>query len=222
VRRGPLDRVASRQRAPRICTEGYAGPQSGRVRGTVDGRRVDVHVARTDGCGSKDWQTLVALLGQPERIGDVPAHAQPAPATTSAPPVVYLVRRGDTLTGIARQFHTSVTAITNANQLIDPDNLAEGQSLTIPPPSPARIVVKLHGSSGFDLTLIGAQPSESVTFTIESNGTTFTGSPHVASISGVVTTTYETAVGGSVYTVAATGELGSVTELSFHVDQGRQ
>jgi LysM repeat protein len=221
VHRGVLDRLAARQRAPRICTEGYAGPQSGRVSGTVDGQRVDVQVARTDGCGSNDWQTLVALLGQPERIGNVPARAQPAPTTTSAPAVAYVVKPGDTLTSIAREFDTSVAAITSRNQLDDPDNLTEGQSLTIPPPSPARIVVKLHGSSGFDLTLIGAQSMESVTFGIESNGTTYTGPPHVASPYGVVTTTYETVVGASVYTIVATGALGTVAQLDFHVDPGR-
>lgn len=220
VRDGAVRRVAARQRKPRICTEGYAGPQSALVRGTIGGRRIDVSVSRTDGCGTADWDELLPLLGPPERIGRIRARPRVA-VTTSAPPVVYQVRRGDSLTGIARQFHTSVAAITSVNQLTDPDALAEGQSLTIPPPSPALILATLRGS-GFGLTLAGAQPSESITFEIDlPDGTTYTGSPHAASADGTVATTFDTAVGPGVYRVRATGGLDTFVELAFHVDPGR-
>jgi LysM repeat protein len=47
--------------------------------------------------------------------------------------VVYTVRRGDNLAGIAKQFGTSITRILAINQLEDPDNLQVGQTLRIKP-----------------------------------------------------------------------------------------
>jgi LysM repeat protein len=223
VRRGDIRKVAARQRKPRICTEGYAGPQSAQVTGTVDGRRVDVVLTRADGCGTNDWDALLPLLGEPERIGRIAARSKAAAPTTSAAPLAYQVQPRDTLTQIARRFHTSVAAITSLNQLSNPDALAEGQSLMIPPPSPARIVVTIREGSGFGLTLLAAQPSESVTFDIVlPDGSTYTGSPHAASAEGTVTATYDTAVGQGVYRVTATGGLGTNVELAFHVDPGRR
>jgi len=223
VRRGDVGKVAARQRKPRICTEGYAGPQSARVTGTINGRRVDVVLTRADGCGTGDWDALLPLLGEPERIGRIPKRAKAPATTTTAGPQAYQVQPRDTLTQIARRFHTSVAAITSLNQIPDPDALREGQSLMIPPPSPARIVVTIREGSGFELTVLSAQPSESITFDIVlPDGSTYTGSPHAASPEGTVTATYDTAVGPGVYRVTATGGLGTNVELAFHVDPGRR
>jgi len=65
ARRGAVAKVAARQRHPRICAEGYAGPQLAHVTGTVGGRRVNVTVTQADGCGTADWQTLRPILGDP-------------------------------------------------------------------------------------------------------------------------------------------------------------
>jgi len=223
VRAGTVRQVAARQHKPRVCAEGYAGPQSGRVTGTINGRRVDVVLSRADGCGTGDWDALIPLLGQPERIGRIPARPKAPATTTTAGPQAYLVQPRDTLTQIARRFHTSVAAITSLNQIPDPDALKEGQSLMIPPPSPARIVVTIREGSGFMFTVLSAQPSESITFDIVlPDGSTYTGSPHAASAEGTVTANYDTEVGSGVYRVTATGGLGTDVELAFHVDPGRR
>ena len=44
----------------------------------------------------------------------------------------YTVRPGDTLRTIAEQFGVTVGELIAANQLADPDALAEGQALVIP------------------------------------------------------------------------------------------
>jgi len=51
----------------RICSEIYGGPQHVRITGNVAGRRVDLEVARSDGCGIADWTQLEWLVGAPER-----------------------------------------------------------------------------------------------------------------------------------------------------------
>jgi LysM repeat protein len=220
VRRGIVERVAARQRHAQLCSEDYGGPQSAIITGTVGGRHVNVTVARADGCGIADWEALLALLGDPAREGAMPAPVK-ATATTTLAPVVYVVQRGDTLTTIARRYQTTVGAITAQNQLTDPDHLTEGQSLVIPSAATVQLVAKpLTGGDGpgFRLTLRGAEASEPVVFSIGSpDGTTFTGSPHVASAKGTVTTTYNTDVGPGVYTVVASGDHGTRAEIRFHL-----
>lgn len=221
VRSGAVTKVAALHRGPRLCAQVYGGPQHAHVHGTVGGRRVDVTIDRGDGCGIDDWNQLQALLGDPERRGAIPrpGRATPTTTTTTSPPATYRVQRGDTLTQIARRFHTSVSGIVAANELADPDNLTEGQDLVMPPPSAVRIEAQLAEGgtdSGFDLTLVGAAPSEVVTFVITlPDGGTFTGSPHVASGYGVVTTTYSGAIGTGTYTVTADGEQGTTAEATF-------
>lgn len=53
--------------AGRICSEIYGGPQHVRITGNIAGRRVDLDVARSDGCGIADWTKLEWLIGAPER-----------------------------------------------------------------------------------------------------------------------------------------------------------
>ena len=45
---------------------------------------------------------------------------------------IHVVQRGENLSGIASTYNSSVTAITNANELDAPDNLVVGQALVIP------------------------------------------------------------------------------------------
>lgn len=52
-------------REPELCTEIYGGPDKATIAGTVDGEPVDVEVARNNGCGISDWDSLEPLLGSP-------------------------------------------------------------------------------------------------------------------------------------------------------------
>ncbi len=223
VRSGAVTKVANQHREARLCAEGYGGPQRAHISGTIGGRRVNVTINRGDGCGIAEWNRLLPLLGDPERNGVIPHRRRSTATTTTQPPATYRVQRGDTLTKIAKQFHTSVAAIVTTNGLPDADHLTEGEDLTMPPPSALRIDAKLVGGrtdSGFDLTLVGALPSEVVTFVITlPDGSTYTGAPHVASGYGVVTTTYTAQIGLGTYRVTATGERGTNAESIFHLDQ---
>jgi len=67
VARHVLEAVAAAQRKDRICSQIYGGPQAARITGTANGVPVSLTVTRTDGCGVADWETLRALLGDPER-----------------------------------------------------------------------------------------------------------------------------------------------------------
>ena len=51
----------------RLCSQIYSGPEHARVTGTLDGTRIDIAIARSDGCGTADWQQLQWLLGPPVR-----------------------------------------------------------------------------------------------------------------------------------------------------------
>lgn len=72
----------------------------------------------------------------------LPPSAEPQPTTsaTAAPtatpppgPVVYTVRSGDTLSGIAAAYGTTVAALAELNGIDDPSRLRIGQELEIPP-----------------------------------------------------------------------------------------
>ena len=47
-------------------------------------------------------------------------------------PVIHVVQRGETLTGIARKYGVTVAAIVEANDLADPNRIYAGQRLVIP------------------------------------------------------------------------------------------
>jgi hypothetical protein len=44
------------------CTELYGGPQTGRIRGTVAGRRVDARYTRVDGCEIARYERVAPVL----------------------------------------------------------------------------------------------------------------------------------------------------------------
>lgn len=82
----------------------------------------------------------------------LPTHT-PAPTPT---PVVYVVQKGDTLIGIARQFGISATVLQTANGIVDPRRLQIGQELLIPPadegtrpvlPTPTPVAVRVENVS---------------------------------------------------------------------------
>jgi LysM repeat protein len=148
-----------------------------------------------------------------------------ATPTTEPGPISYTVKRGDTLTTIARFFHVSTDAIILTNQLASADTIAEGQVLQIPPAPPLQLTINPpKGAAGtvFELTLVNAIAGEVVTFMIAGpDGSTFTGSPHAASAEGLVTATYRSAgdVPGT-YVVTATGERGTNIQAAFTVEAG--
>ena len=77
-----------------------------------------------------------SVAGSGERVRvvvtpvDTPT-ATPLAAPTAAP-VTYVVKAGDTLSGIAALFGVSVDDIVRASDISDPNVLSEGQVLTIP------------------------------------------------------------------------------------------
>ncbi len=88
--------------------------------------------------------TLIAQLATPTPSPTEPLATETptASATASLPtrtptatptPIFYVVQAGDSLDGIARRFNVTADAISRANHLSDPNSLAEGQKLLIPP-----------------------------------------------------------------------------------------
>jgi len=152
-----------------------------------------------------------------------PASDTVAPATaTTTPPVTYQVKRGDTLTAIARLVGVSTAALLAANQLPNGDRLTEGQVLVVPPLPPPQLTVTppdaLAGTA-LTLTVTSAKAGESVTFEIVApDGREFTGSPPPPSQDGTVSTTYNTSGDNSgTYKVVATGDRGTSLQASFRI-----
>ena len=179
---GVVAKVVAAQRGARICSEEYGrAPDRPDHRHRSTGSGSPCASLGATGAGSPTGRCCARSSAIPNAGGGSRVRpGRPAPSTT-APPVAYQVQRGDTLTVIARRFRTTIAAITERNQLDDPDNLAEGQTLVIPEPSSVQLVATLLGAgngSGFALTLTGVQPGEPVAFAIDHpDGSTYTGSP---------------------------------------------
>jgi LysM repeat protein len=69
----------------------------------------------------------------------IPPPTPVGPAPTAAPParVTHVVQPGETLSRIALRYGTTVEAIAQANNLINPDFIVPGQRLVIPGSTPA-------------------------------------------------------------------------------------
>lgn len=72
--------------------------------------------------------------GAPEAVEPQPESNETVEQPTAVTGQIYVVQPGDTLNSIARQFNTSVEAITAANNIQNPDSLLVGTTLTIPQP----------------------------------------------------------------------------------------
>lgn len=163
-----------------------------------------------------------ADTGKQSRTTTAPTSTTVAPTTTTAPVATYTVKRGDTLTSIAKAVGVSTAALLAANQLGNADRITEGQVLTIPPQPPPQLTVTPPDTiAGTAVTFIvaSAKAGERVTFEIVSpDGGIFTGSPHTASQDGAVMTTYNTSGDDSgTYRVVATGDRGTSLEAKYRI-----
>ena len=223
VEQGVLTEVTKSQSSGRLCSQIYGGPQTARVKGTADSNKVDLSVTRTDGCGIGDWTLLEPLLGAPDRTGDVPkGKPVSSTTTTTAGPTTYTVQRGDTLTSIAKRFGVRVTDLLGANTFANPDNLTEGQTVTIPKVTPPTLLVTRDPTepNQLDFELTGALSGELVTFTITSPSGPFTGPAHAVASDGTASATYDTAGATGTFTVAANGSQGTTAQTTFQVSAG--
>ena len=121
----------------------------------------------------RTWPRVVAASGlvvlvacgsasgdREKSAGTTPTATTVAPTTAAPAPTPYQVKRGDTLTSIARFFGMSSQTLAAANQLGNVDRLTEGQVLQIPPAPPAGVTVSPpDGISGntFTFTVTGAK-----------------------------------------------------------------
>src|SRR5206468_5387186 len=80
------------------------------------------------------------VIGQVLKTGDTKAAATAAPAATAL--TTYTVKRGDSLSGIAKRNHTTVSALLKLNGLKNADHVVIGQTLKLvaaaPAPAPAK------------------------------------------------------------------------------------
>ncbi|MDQ1457698.1 MAG: LysM domain [Actinomycetota bacterium] len=179
-------------------------------------------VALAAGCSTSSSTRHGAAPGSTAVPTTASTSATVLTTTTTTPPITYRVKRGDTLTTIAHHFHVAISAIVSANHVANPDRLTEGQTLRIPPARPLKLVAtpsQGHAGQAFQLMLTGAVPSETIKFEIDSAASKYTGGPHTASADGAVTATYQTALGArtGIYTVTATGNLGSTAQIRFRI-----
>jgi len=156
-------------------------------------------------------------------VGVATAPPTQAPTTTTLGPINYQVRRGDTLTAIARRFGVSIDTIVSANHLSNQDSLAEGQILRIPPAPPVTLAVTPTSTTpgrSVRLVLGGAKRTESVTFRIDSPTGSFTGPPHTAADDGTVSTSYTPPLDATpgTYAVVVNGDQGTTAQATFEVD----
>ncbi len=86
--------------------------------------------------GEAPVRTLVPTEVQPSvdpaASSEPAATDEPSAEATDAPPTTYKVKRGDTLSGIAAEFGTTVAVLVDINDIDDPSALRVGQVLDLP------------------------------------------------------------------------------------------
>ena len=147
----------------------------------------------------------------------------PPTTTTTGPPFLYQVKAGDSLSALAGKFRVAVSVIMARNHLTNADVLHDGQVLHIPSaPALALLIKPAQGRAGqaFRFALVGAVPSETITFTVVSPTGQDVGGPHTTS-DGTVNATYQTSVGdpAGLRTVLAVGDMGTRVTGHFIVSR---
>ncbi len=97
-------------------------------------------IARANGIANPSFLRVGQRLTIPgTAVPPAPAAASPAakPAAPAAAPVVHVVTSGENLTGIARRYGSTISAIARANGIANPSFLRVGQRLTIPGAAPS-------------------------------------------------------------------------------------
>jgi LysM repeat protein len=65
-------------------------------------------------------------------VTEAPITPEQRPASASQDEVTYVIREGDTLSGIATQFGVSVEQLLELNDILDPDSIRVGQEIRVP------------------------------------------------------------------------------------------
>jgi LysM repeat protein len=107
------------------------------------------------GCGRMiQPPTPTVIAGAPPT--PVPATPSDTPTpTATATPVIYVIKKGDTLSAVAKKFGVTVKAIQDANGISDPRRLWIGQEISIPVrsveteptvvPTPTPVALRIQG-----------------------------------------------------------------------------
>ncbi len=83
--------------------------------------------------GITDPTTLA--VGQQLKVPAPPSVAPPSPPAQTAGTMSYTVKKGDTLSSIARQFNTTVPTLQSLNNISDPNALKVGTVILVPAPA---------------------------------------------------------------------------------------
>lgn len=125
-------------RIPGLLPSGIGvGPTASDVGGTPHSSNEPTSAAPASPTATPAPSLTATPMGSVEAATATPAPATATPAATAqetpaATPQTYTVRRGDTLSSIARQFGTTVDALVAANGIADPSIIRVGQTLIIP------------------------------------------------------------------------------------------
>jgi LysM repeat protein len=112
---GVIIPVGSGSPTPAVTHSAVAGTQA-----TATPRPTTAAPAATPKATAKPSPTLV------------PTGPSASPTASGAPPTTYKVKRGDTLSGIAAQFGTTVKVLVKLNGITDPSKLHIGQVIKLP------------------------------------------------------------------------------------------
>jgi len=106
---------------------------------SIGGAAVDYDTAH-----AADYGQWGAHTGAPKPVPPphAPSSGPARPAPKPSPGVVYIVQRGDTLSGIAQRYRTTVAAIARTNGIRNPNLIYVGQRLRIPGAQPAKVAAK--------------------------------------------------------------------------------
>ena len=81
------------------------------------------------------------FVGQELRVPKPPMAARPTTPAQKAGTTSYIVRKGDTLSSVARKFNTTVVTLQQLNHFTDPNSLVIGSAILVPAPARPTIVV---------------------------------------------------------------------------------